>query len=104
MPSNVTLHAGWFENTLAPFLAGQPGPVRFVNIDCDIYSSARTVLTGLADRLRPGSVIVFDEYIGNQTWREHEYKAFQEFVAENDVRYEYFAACTFTRQVAVRIV
>ena len=89
---------------LPAFLAAQPGPVRFVNIDCDIYSSARTVLTGLADRLCPGSVVVFDEYIGNQTWREHEYKAFQEFVVENDVRYEYFAACPFTRQVAVRIL
>jgi hypothetical protein len=47
--------------------------------------------------------VVFDEYIGNQTWREHEYKAFQEFVAEAGIRYEYFAACPFTRQVAVRI-
>lgn len=104
VPANVTLHAGWFENTLAPFLAGHSGPVRFVNIDCDIYSSAKTVLTALADRLRPGSILVFDEYIGNQTWREHEYKAFQEFVAEHGSRYEYFAACPFTRQVAVRMI
>jgi tetratricopeptide (TPR) repeat protein len=104
VPANVTLHAGWFEDTLAPFLAEQPGPVRFVNIDCDIYSSARTVLTGLADRLRPGSILVFDEFIGNQTWREHEYKAFQEFVAETGTQYEYFAACPFTRQVAVRMI
>ena len=82
----------------------QPNPVRFVNIDCDIYSSARTVLTALAGKLQPGSIVVFDEYIGNQTWHEHEYKAFQEFVAETGVRYEYFAACPFTRQVAVRIM
>jgi tetratricopeptide (TPR) repeat protein len=104
VPGNVMLHPGWFEDTLPAFLMGQVEPVRFVNIDCDIYSSARTVLTGLADRLRRGAIVVFDEYIGNQTWREHEYKAFQEFVAENDVRYEYFAACPFTRQVAVRIL
>jgi Flp pilus assembly protein TadD/predicted O-methyltransferase YrrM len=104
VPANVTLHAGWFEDTLTPFLAAHPGAVRFVNIDCDIYSSAKTVLTGLADRLRPGSILVFDEYIGNQTWREHEYKAFQEFVAEHGMRYEYFASCPFTRQVAVRII
>ena len=104
VPGNVTLHAGWFEDTLPAFLAGQAEPVRFVNIDCDIYSSARTVLTGLADRLLPGAIVVFDEYIGNQTWREHEYKAFQEFVAEHGTRYEYFAACPFTRQVAVRFL
>jgi Flp pilus assembly protein TadD len=104
VPANAMLHAGWFEDTLPAFLAEQPDPVRFVNIDCDIYSSARTVLTALGERLRPGSIVVFDEYIGNQTWREHEYKAFQEFVAETGMRYEYFAACPFTRQVAVRIM
>ena len=103
VPGNAVLHAGWFEDTLPVFLAEQPDPVRFVNIDCDIYSSARTVLTALAGRLQPGSIVVFDEYIGNQTWREHEYKAFQEFVAETGTCYEYFAACPFTRQVAVRI-
>ena len=104
VPANAMLHAGWFEDTLPVFLSDQPNPVRFVNIDCDIYSSARTVLTALAGRLQPGSIVVFDEYIGNQTWHEHEYKAFQEFVAETGVRYEYFAACPFTRQVAVRIM
>jgi predicted O-methyltransferase YrrM len=103
VPGNAVLHAGWFENTLPAFLRDQPEPVRFVNIDCDIYSSARTVLTALADRLQPGSIVVFDEYIGNQTWREHEYKAFQELVAETGMRYEYIAACPFTRQVAIRI-
>jgi hypothetical protein len=103
VPANVTLHAGWFEDTLPVFLREQPGPVRFVNIDSDIYSSARTILTALTGRVQPGSIVVFDEYIGNQTWREHEYKAFQEFVAETGIRYEYFAACPFTRQVAVRI-
>jgi hypothetical protein len=103
VPGNAVLHADWFENTLPAFLDEQPGPVRFVNIDCDIYSSTRTVLSALAERLRPGSILVFDEFIGNQTWREHEYKAFQECVDETGLRYEYFAACPFTRQVAVRI-
>jgi hypothetical protein len=103
VPGNAVLHVGWFENTLPAFLDEQPGPVRFVNIDCDIYSSTRTVLSALAGRLRAGSILIFDEFIGNQTWREHEYRAFQECVDETGVRYEYFAACPFTRQVAVRI-
>jgi tetratricopeptide (TPR) repeat protein len=104
VPGNVTLHAGWFEDTLPAFLAGHSSePVRFVNIDSDIYSSARTVLIALAGRLRPGAIVVFDEYIGNQTWREHEYKAFQEFVMETGMPYEIFAACPFTRQVAIRL-
>ncbi|AWU96076.1 class I SAM-dependent methyltransferase [Azospirillum ramasamyi] len=101
---NARLHVGWFEDSLPPFLAAHPGPVRFVNVDSDIYASARTVLTALADRVRPGTVIVFDEYIGNRSWRDDEYRAFQEFAAENAVRYEYFAASPYTKQVAVRVL
>jgi predicted O-methyltransferase YrrM len=77
--------------------------VRFANIVCDIYSSASTVLTLLADRLRPGTILVFDEFIGNRTWRDHEYKAFQEYVAQSGTGFEYIAASPFTRQVAVRL-
>src|SRR5690606_1350909 len=65
MPENVELHVGWFEDTLPEFLAGNDQPVRFINIDCDIYSSTKTVLDSLASRIVHGSVIVFDEYIGN---------------------------------------
>ncbi len=101
--ANARLHVGWFEDSLPPFLAERREPVRFVNVDSDIYSSARTVLTALADRIRPGSVVVFDEYIGNRSWREDEYRAFQEFVAAYGVAYEYIAVSPFTKQVAVRI-
>lgn len=101
---NARLHVGWFEDSLPPFLSAHPGPVRFVNVDSDIYASARTVLTALADRVRPGTIIVFDEYIGNRSWRDDEYRAFQEFAAENAVRYEYFAASPYTKQVAVRVL
>lgn len=100
---NVVLHAGWFEDTLPAFLAAHAGPVRFVNVDSDIYSSARTVLTALAERIRPGTVLVFDEFIGNRTWRDDEYKAFQEYVQAYGVRYEVIALSPFTKQVAVRI-
>ena len=102
-PPNVTLHPGWFEDSLAPFLAEHPGPARFVNIDCDIYSSARTVLEGLAERIRPGTILVFDEYIGNRHWADDEYKAFQEFVATHKAAYRIIAVSPFTKQVAMRI-
>jgi tetratricopeptide (TPR) repeat protein len=101
---NARLHVGWFDDSLPPFLAAHSEPVRFVNIDSDIYSSARTVLTALADRIRPGSVLVFDEYIGNHSWREDEHRAFQEFVAAHRVEYECFAVSPFTKQVAMRIL
>ena len=79
---NVELHVGWFDDTLGPFLADHPGDVSFVHIDSDIYSSARTILRGLADRLQPGSVIVFNEYFNYPNWKQHEFRAFQEFCEE----------------------
>jgi tetratricopeptide (TPR) repeat protein len=104
VPDNVTLHVGWFEDTLPGFLKDHAGPVRFMNVDCDIYSSTRTVLELLAGRIVPGTVIVFDEYIGYREWREDEYRAFQEAVARHGWRYEYLCFSFFTKQVAVRIL
>jgi hypothetical protein len=88
---------------LPTFLEQHPGNVRFINIDCDIYSSTKTVLDCLAPRIVPGSVLVFDEYIGNEQWREDEYKAFQEAAQTYGWKYEYLCFSLFTKQVAVRI-
>jgi len=101
VPKNVRLHRGWFEDSLPAWLTANPGAVAFVHVDCDLYSAARTVLTLLADRIVPGTVIVFDEYFNFPNWEQHEYKAFQEFAAEHSVKYRYLA---FARQqVAVCI-
>jgi tetratricopeptide (TPR) repeat protein len=103
VPDNVTLHAGWFSDTLPEFLKTHGEPVRLLNIDCDIYSSTKTVLDALAPWIVPGSVIVFDEYIGNAHWREDEFRAFQEAVARYGWRYEYLCFSFYTKQVGVRI-
>lgn len=103
VPPHVKLHAGWFDDTLPKFLAQHTGPVRFINVDCDIYTSTKTVLDLLAPRMVNGSVIVFDEYIGNEHWREDEFKAFQEAVSTYGWTYEYLCFSLFTKQVAVRI-
>lgn len=104
VPANVTLHPGLFEDTLDPFLASHPGPVRFCNVDCDLYASTVTVLDALAPRIVAGSVLVFDEYLVNPTWRDDEWKAFQEAVARNGWRYRYLALGIVTKQAAVLIL
>ena len=103
VPANVTLHAGWFSDTLPPFLARHAGAVRLAHIDCDLYSSTKTVLDALGERIVPGSVLVFDEYIGNEHWREDEFRAFQEAVAARGWRYEYLCFSLYTKQAAVQI-
>ncbi len=103
VPSNVTLVPGLFEDTLPGFLDTHSDAVRFCNIDCDIYASTVTVLDALAPRIRPGSVLVFDEYLVNPTWSDDEHKAFREAVARLGWRYRYLAASLVTKQAAVLI-
>ncbi len=104
MPANASLHAGWFDQTLPKFLARHPGPVRFMNVDCDLYSSTRCVLELLAGRIVAGTVIVFDEYLLHQQWREDEFRAFREAVATNGWRYEYLCFGLTSKQAVVRIL
>ncbi len=81
VPSHVSLHKGWFSDTLPPFLARTPDPVALLHIDCDLYSSTAFVLDALEDRITAGTVIVFDEYFNYPGWKQHEHRAFQEFTA-----------------------
>jgi hypothetical protein len=101
VPANVRLHRGWFDDTLPQWVTANPGPVAFIHIDCDLYSSTQTILMLLADRCVAGTIILFDEYFNYPNWEVHEYKAFQEFVTKYALKYRYLG---FARQqVAVRI-
>ena len=101
--ANVTLHTGWFDDTLPPFFAANSGPIRLLHIDCDLYSSTRTVLAQAGPRLVPGSVIVFDDLLGYPGYEQHELRAFEEFVAASGLGWELLAATLLGREVAVRI-
>lgn len=88
VPENVELIKGFFDASLAPWLAEHEGPVSFVHIDGDLYSSAKTVLDLLSERFVDGTVIVFDELCDWQDsgvyshWEEGEWKALQEWLTE----------------------
>ena len=101
---NVQLVVGWFDESLRPFLANHPGNISFLHVDCDLYSSTKTVLTELKDRIVPGTIILFDEYFNYPDWKRHEYSAFKEFTTQNDVQYEYIGLVPAYEQVAVRIL
>ena len=100
---NVSLHKGWFNQTLEPFLDQYPQPVSFVHIDSDTYESARFVLKTLGDRIQGGTVIQFDEFFNYPGWREGEYKAFCEFVAERQARFRFIGYAERANCLAVAI-
>jgi hypothetical protein len=102
VPRNVRLHKGLFSDTLPGWVKENAGPVAFLHVDCDLYSSTACIFDLLRSRIVPGTVIVFDEYFGYHNWQNHEYKAFQELVNRAGVKYEYLG---FARtQVAVQIL
>jgi hypothetical protein len=94
VPANVQLHAGLFEDTLPNFLAQHSEPVALLHIDCDLYSSTRAVFSALKDRIRAGTIILFDEYFNYPGWQFGEYKAFQELVKERKLEYVMLGAAT----------
>lgn len=102
--SNAVLVPGWFDKTLPAFLDEHSGLARFIHVDSDLYSSAATVLTALSKRIVPGTVIVFDEYFNYPGWERHEYRAFQEFLRETGLHYEYIGIVSSGESVAVKIV
>jgi tetratricopeptide (TPR) repeat protein len=104
VPSHVTLIPGWFDQTLPLFLEKHEEDVALINIDCDIYSSTKTVLDLLSPRIKKGTIILFDEYIGNLHWEEDEHKAFMESIDSYHWNYEYLFYSAYTKQVVVRVI
>jgi tetratricopeptide (TPR) repeat protein len=103
LPGNAPLVIGLFEDTLPQFCAEHAGPIRLLHVDCDLYASTKTIFDHLGDRLVAGSVIVFDEYFNYPGWRDHEYRAFGEFVARTGARYDHIGWIPGHMQVAVQL-
>lgn len=94
---------GLFEDSLPGFLKGHHEKIAFLHLDADLYSSTVTVLDLVADRLAVGTVIVFDEYFNFPGWRNHEYRAWTEFVARTGTEFDYLGYTVDNEQVVVRI-
>lgn len=96
VPRNVQLIKGWFNETIAPFVKRIKSSFRnnkiikigLLHVDCDLYSSTRTVFTELDEYIVPGTIIVFDELIGYNEYEDGEMKAFYELVKRRNFTFE----------------
>ena len=102
VPANVRLIKGWFDETLPEFVKAHPEPCAFIHVDCDCYSSTKTIFDNLKNQIISGTVIAFDEYFNYPGWKKYEYKAFMELVEEKNIEFEYIARTDY-EQVAVKI-
>ena len=99
---NVDLVKGWFDQSLPEFLKNNTQDVAFIHIDSDLYSSAKTILSELSPHIKPGTIVVFNEYFNYPNWREHEFRALQEFNQSSELDYEYL--CWGKFEVAIRFI
>ena len=96
---NVTLWEGWFDDTILKWIGKNAHMnISYLHVDCDIYSSTKTIFDNLNSRIKPGTIIRFDELscwrsvfgeasprgkanrVMYTTWKEHEYKAMNEWL------------------------
>lgn len=110
--SNVQLHKGYFEDSLPTWVEDQPKDfsISLLHIDSDLYSSAKYVLTTLNGHIRPGTVVIFDDFYRwdapfvYELWADGEYKALKEWLAENDREIEILCRSEIGWQTAVRVL
>lgn len=103
LPANVALHRGWFAEVAPAVVARIPLDPALVHLDGDLYESARDALAAVAPRVRAGCVLLFDEYLGNEGWRDDEHRAWEECARAHGWRAEVVCASMVTGQVALRV-
>jgi hypothetical protein len=93
VPENVSLEIGLIEDTLPQWLErSPPAEINFIHVDTDLYRPAKLILSQCAPFMN-NTIIVFDEFYNYPGWKHHEYKAFNEFMAEHpEFKSEYIGA------------
>jgi hypothetical protein len=101
---NVILVKGLFSNTLPVFVKNQKDSISFLHIDSDLYSSAKIILKYLNKQILKNTIIVFDDFINYPGWQFGEFKAFNEFVKQNRIQFDFLGFASSRHSVAVRIL
>jgi O-methyltransferase len=96
----ASFYKGLFQQTLIPFLENYNSPnKKLIHIDSDLFTAALFVLTQLYRFLKPGDILVFDEF----AVPKHEFLAFKIFTESFYIDYEVIGAANNYLFVAVKI-
>jgi hypothetical protein len=95
VPVNVRLVKGFFDQSLPRWLRENPiNQISILHIDCDLYSSTKTIFDLLNSYIVEGTIIVFDEFYPwsgmekYDLWEQGEYRALKEWVEQYDRSFE----------------
>ena len=96
----ASFHKGLFQDSLVPFLEEYNGKNRkLIHLDADLFSSTIFVLSQFFRFLKPGDILLFDEFAVPQ----HEFLAFKIFTESFYVKYEVIGAANNYLFVAIKI-
>ncbi|AKJ72559.1 methyltransferase [Gordonia phage GMA2] len=86
---NATTIPGLFEDTLSHFDLESIDFINLLHVDCDLYSSTKTVLEHAGPYLKTGAIVVFDEWHGYPgADGDHEQLAWTEYVQDTEMSWE----------------
>jgi len=95
---------GKFKDTLPIFFSESRPMASVINFDADLYSSTICALNYSKTVMDKDTILIFDEFIINESWERDEFKALNEFCSINHFSYEVIAVSFFTKQVAVKLI
>lgn len=97
----VSFIKGMFQETLPDFMETyEPSEQLVINNDSDLYSSTLYVLTFANQIIRPGTIIIFDEFYSVM----HEFRALKDYCSAYVRNYKVVAATNNYIQVAIKIL
>jgi hypothetical protein len=95
----VCFHTGWFSDTLPKFDWPTGNFHLIANFDADLYESTREALELVEPHTHAGAIFYFDEF----NHRDHELRAFEEYLKRTGAHAEAVAATYDLANVAFRI-
>ena len=96
-------YKGLFQSTVPDFLKDTHLSLSYRKIfhmDADLFSSTLFVLSSISNILKPGDILIFDEFCVPN----HEFFAFNIFIESFNIKYETLGAVNNYLQVAVKII
>lgn len=101
--NNINIYKGYFDKTtidFALYLEKENKKLDFIHIDCDLYSSTKTIFENLNSFIVKDTIIHFDELVGIGTWykdwKNGEYKALLEWSEKYNRSFEYLCRTDYT--------
>lgn len=120
---NVKITKGLFQETLNPFLKENSlllDKIKFIHIDCDIYSSTKFVLDSCRDIIKNNKpYILFDEFVNCIDGNDENFKvnnklidithgcestAFAEFVEANQIEFEVLTSFLKPKKTSITLI